>query len=410
MRVTAGMQPHRPGFSPAIAVGVLGAALVAALLISSPAATQTATPIKIGVIHDVTGPLAQIGIDLNEAIRLHVNEIGGQVAGRRIELSFEDSESKVDPGITKARRLVERDRVNLIIGPVNSALAYALRDYMEANTVPIIVTQATATDLTQAKASPYLFRTSFGSEQLNMPAAWYTYTKLGYKRAIVVALDVVAGREQSGGFIKTFRQLGGTVVGEVYAPIGTADWAPYLTRVKADLDKADFVEVILWGPDAIRFIRGYTEYGMKGVKPILAHGSTVDEAFLPSEGDAALGILNYLFYTPTQDTPQNRRFRELMQKELGKEPTNYHAMGYTTAKVVTEALRKVQGQVEDVPRFLAALRSTEVEAPQGIFRFDEKQNAVIDLHIRRVDKVGGKLVNTFVEKIPGVGQFWTPPR
>ncbi|MBI1893679.1 MAG: ABC transporter substrate-binding protein [Candidatus Rokubacteria bacterium] len=410
MKVNTGTRPHRSMSSPAIVVGALGAALAAALLISSPAATQTGPPIKIGVIHDLTGALSQMGSELNEGIRLHVSEIGGQVAGRKIELLFEDSESKVDPGITKVRKLVERDRVHLVIGPVNSALAYALRDYMDTNKVPIIVTQASATDLTQAKASPYLFRTSFGSEQLNMPAAWYAYSKLGYKRAIVVALDMVGGREQSGGFIKTFRQLGGTVVSEVYAPLNTADWAPYLTRVKADLDKADFVAAIVWGPDAMRFVRGYTDYGMKGTKPILAHGSAVDEGFLPSEGAAALGILNYLFYTPTQDTPENRRFRDLTRRELGKEPTNWDAMGYTTAKVVTEALRKVQGQVEDVPRFLAALRGTEIVAPQGKFRFDEKQNAVIDLHIRRVENVGGKPVNAFVDQIPNVGQFWTPPR
>ena len=392
------------------AIRVLARCAAVALLVSSPAAGQTSAPIKIGVLHDLTGVFTQQGTELNEGLRLHMSEIGSQVAGRKIELIYEDPESKVDPGITKARKLVERDGVHLIIGPINSALAYALRDYMDSKKVPIILTQATATDLTQGKASPYLFRVSFGSEQLHMPAAWYAHTKLGYRRAIVVALDYVAGREQAGGFIKTFKQLGGTVVSEVYAPLGTPDWAPYLVRIKADLDKADFVEVILWGPDAIRFIKGYAEYGLKGAKPILAHGSAVDEAFLPSEGDAAIGIPSYLFYTPSLDTPANRRFWDLMKKQYNREPTNYHATGYLTGKVVTEALRKVNGNIEEMPRFLAALRTVEVDSPQGIFRFDEKQNAIIDLHIRRVEKVGGKLVNVFVEKIPGVGQFWAPPR
>jgi branched-chain amino acid transport system substrate-binding protein len=255
--------------------------------------------------------------------------------------------------------------------------------------VPTLLTQATATDLTQGKASPYLFRTGFGSEQLNMPMGWYAYSKLGYKRAIVMALDHVAGREQAGGFMKVFRQLGGTVVSELYVPLGTADWAPFLTRVKGDLDKADALLVVVWGADAIRFVKGYTEYGLKGVKPILVHGSAVDEALLPSEGDTALGMTNYLFYTPTMDTPENRRFRELTRKILNKDATNYHEMGYVTAKVVTEAIWRINGKVEDTPALLAELRKTRLEAPQGLFRFDDKQNVIFDLHIRRVEKQDG---------------------
>jgi len=391
-------------------LGAVTVVVLALLLASSPAGAQTAGPIKIGVLHDTTGPLTPQGTDLNEAIRLHFNEIGYEVAGRKIELTFEDTESKADAGMTKARKLVERDKVNFLIGPANTAAAYAVRDYVERMKMPTVLTQATAKDLTQERGSPYIFRTSFGSEQLHLPAAWYAIKKLGYKRAIVVAFDIAAGREQAGGFIRMFKQLGGTIVSEVYAPLGTADWAPYLARVKTDLDKADVVETILWGSDAIRFVKGYTDYGLKGVKPILAHGSVTDEAFLPSEGDTALGIMSYLFYTPSQDTPENRRFRELMRKQYNKEPTSYHDMGYVTAKAITETLRKIDGKVEDVPRFLAELRKVRFESPQGLFRFDDKQNAIIDLHIRKVDKVDGKLVNVYLEKISGVDQFWTPPQ
>jgi branched-chain amino acid transport system substrate-binding protein len=285
-----------------------------------------------------------------------------------------------------------------------------MRDYIHRMKVPTLMTQATATDLTQGKASPYLFRTGFGSEQLNLPVGWYAYKKLGYKRAIVIALDHVSGREQAGGFLKTFKQLGGTVVNEVYAPLGTPDWAPYLTRLRADLEKTDFVLAVAWGADAVRLIKGLSEYGVKGVKPILAHGSAVDESLLPAVGDTALGMTNYLFYTPTADTPENRRFRDLMRKLNNKEPTNYHELGYLTAKTVTEAIRRIGGRVEDQPALLAELRKTNFEAPQGQFRFDEKQNVIFDLHIRRVEKVDGKLVNVLIDRIPSVDQFWTPPQ
>ncbi len=400
----------RVGF-PAIGPrGVLGLVFLAALVMPPPAIAQTAGPIRIGVLHDTTGPLAQVGIELNEGVRAHMQEINSEVAGRKLELTFEDPETKVDPGLTKLRKLVERDKVHLVIGPVNSALAYAMRDYIHQRKVPTVITQATATDLTQGKASPYLFRTGFGSEQLNLPFGWYAHTKLGYRRVLLVALDHVAGREQAGGFMKTFRQVGGTIVSETYAPLGTADWAPYLTRLRGELEKADAVVAVMWGADAIRFVKGYTEYGLKGVKPLLAHGSAVDEALLPSEGEAALGVLSYSYYTPTLETPVNRRFADLMRRLTGKEPSTYHELGYVTAKAVAETIRRLNGKVEDVPALLAELRKTDFEGPRGRFRFDEKQNAIFDLHVRRVDRVGGKLVNVYVDRIPDVDQFWAPPR
>lgn len=392
------------------ALCLLGSVVLSVLLTTTPAGAQTAGPIKIGVLHDLTGPLSVMGKDFNEGLKLYMSEINYQIAGRKIELIYEDPESKVDPGITKMRKLVERDKVNLILGPINTALAYAMRDYVDKNKIPTVLTMATATDLTQAKSSAYVFRTSFGSEQLNVVAGWYAQKKLGYKRAILIGLDYTGGREQAGGFVKGFTQAGGTVVGEVYAPLGTADWAPYLTKVKADLDKADFVAIILWGPDAMRVIRGITEYGLKGLKPVFAHGNAVDEALLPSEGDAALGILNFWTYSPTANTPENQRFKELFRKQYAKQPGSYHEMTYLAAKVVGEAIRKVSGKIEDTPRFLAELRKIRIEAPQGSFRFDDKQNAIIDLHIRKVEKVNGELVNTYLERVPGIGQDWTPPR
>lgn len=391
-------------------LAVFGVILSTALLLPVPAPAQTAGPIRIGVLHDTTGPLSPVGTELNEGVRAHMQEVNSEVAGRKLELTFEDPETKVDPGLTKLRKLVERDKVHLVVGPVNSALAYAMRDYIHERKMPTIITQATATELTQGKASPFLFRTGFGSEQLNLPVGWYAYTKLGYKRVLLVALDHVAGREQAGGFMKTFRQVGGTIVSETYAPLGTADWAPYLTRLKGELEKADAVVAVMWGADAIRFVKGYTEYGLKGVKPLLAHGSAVDEALLPSEGEAALGVLSYSYYTPTLNTPVNRQFTDRIRRLTSKEPSTYHELGYVTAKVITEALRRLNGKVEDVPALLAELRKTDFEGPRGRFRFDEKQNAIFDLQIRRVEKVDGKLVNVFVDRIPNVDQFWTPPR
>jgi branched-chain amino acid transport system substrate-binding protein len=370
---------------------------------------QGSTPIRIGLLHSTTGPFAPQGADLNEGFRAYMTEVGYQVAGRKIELLTEDDESKVDSGITKTKKLVEREKVDILVGPVASAVAFAIRDYVHQNQVPTVITMATANDITRGKAGPYFFRVSFASDQLTLPAGWYAAKKLGYKRAIILALDFAPGRDQANAFMKTFKEAGGTIVSEIYPPLGNTDWGPYIAQLRRDMDHADVVVPIVYAGDAIRFVKALAEYGLKDKKPILAQGQMVDEAFLPSMGDAALGIQSWLYYSPVLETPENQRFRDVMKKQYNREPSSANETGYVTAKAIALALQKVNGRVDDRPAFLAALRQVQFEAPQGLFRFDDRQNAIFDLYIRRVDKVGGKLVNTVIDKIPNVSQNWTRP-
>ena len=180
-----------------VAMVVAGAALVA---------QAQREPIRIGLLNAMTGPLAVNGTEINEGIRLYwEDEMGSQVAGRPVQLIVEDSEGKADVGLTKVRKLVESDRVHLILGPVSSAVAVAIRDYVHERTVPTIITQATANNLTAEKASPSLFRSAMSSYQQEAAGGWYVAAKLGHKRIAVVALDYVAGHEQADGFIKAFR-------------------------------------------------------------------------------------------------------------------------------------------------------------------------------------------------------------
>ena len=218
---------------------------------------QTPRAIRIGLLHSTTGPFAPQGADLNEGFRAFMAEVGYQVAGRKIELFVEDDESKVDSGITKAKKLVERDKVDILVGPVASAVAFAIREYVHQNEVPTVITMATANDITLSKAGPYFFRVSFASDQLTLPAGWYAAKKLGYKRAIVLALDFAPGRDQANAFMKSFKAAGGTIVSEIYPPLGNTDWGPYVAQLRRDIDNADVVVPIVYASDAIRFIRAF---------------------------------------------------------------------------------------------------------------------------------------------------------
>ena len=389
-------------------VGLVVAALVSGTDVVAQAQKE---PIRIGLLNPISGPLAVNGSEVNEGIKLYwEDEMGGQVAGRPVRLIVEDDEGKPDVGLTKTRKLVESDRVHLILGPVSSAVAIAFRDYLHERKVPTIITQATANNLTNERASPSIFRSAMSSYQQEAAGGWYVSAKLGYKRIAVVGLDYVAGHEQVDGFIKTFMEGGGQSVEKVLMPLGAMDMGPYITRIQNKAGDLDAVVAILWGPSAPQWLKAYPEYGLKGKLPLLSLGETVNETYLRSVGDAALGIVSWLSYAPGLDSAENKRFVQAFQRKYKKDPVYNNHLGYLAGRSAGEAIKAVNGNVEDGARFLEAVRKVRFEAPGGPFRFDEKQNAIIPTYIRRVEKVGGKLQNTVIDVVPDVDQFWKPPK
>jgi branched-chain amino acid transport system substrate-binding protein len=388
-------------------VGLALALLAVPLLAGAQGAKE---PVKIGVLNAITGPLAVNGSEINEGIKLYwEDEMKNQVAGRPVTLVIEDEVGKPDVALTKAKKLVESDKVHMVLGPVSSGSAVAIRDYMHERKVPLIITQATANVLTSEKASPTIFRTAMSSYQQEAGGGWYV-AKAGYKKVAVVGLDYVAGQEQVDGFIKAFMDTGGQSADKVLMPLGTMDVAPYIARVQQKLDDYDAVVAVLWGPSAPQWLKAWESYGLKGKKPLLTLGETVNETYLKAVGDAALGVVSWMSYTPSLATPENKRFVEAFTKKFKKEPVYNNHLGYLAGRAVGEALKAVGGTVEDQAKFLDALRKVKFEAPGGPFRFDDKQNAIIPTYIRRVEKAGGKLHHAVFESVYDIDQFWKPPK
>jgi branched-chain amino acid transport system substrate-binding protein len=330
-----------------VLVGLVGAMVVPGAALVAQAQRE---PIRIGLLNAMTGPLAVNGTEINEGIRLYwEDELGSQVAGRPVRLIVEDSEGKADVGLTKVRKLVESDRVHLILGPVSSAVA--IRDYVHERTIPTIITQATANNLTAEKASPSNFRSAMSSYQQEAAGGWYVAAKLGHKRIAVVALDYVAGHEQADGFIKAFRESGGQSVEKVLMPLGAMD--------------VDAVVGILWGPSAPQWVKAWNEYGLKGKLPLLTLGETVNETYLRSVGDAALGVVSWLSYSPVLDTAENQRFVQAFNKKSRKDPVyNNHLDTFVILQLPTGAKRRASTRRLAVPPSNPA--STSERAAQGL--------------------------------------------
>jgi branched-chain amino acid transport system substrate-binding protein len=221
----------------------------------------------------------------------------------------------------------------------------------------------------------------------------------------VIGSDYAFGWELIGGFQRSFEEAGGQVVQKLWIPLGAMDLAPYISKLRRDVDA---VMEMAAGASALQFVRQYQEAGLKGRIPLIAGGPAVDEAFLPSMGDEALGILSPLIYSAALDTPANRRFVTEYRKKFGKIPSYFSETNYTSGRWINEAVKAVGGNVEDREKFLAALRKVEIpDAVRGPVKLDAYGNPIQNTYIRKIERnKDGELQNTVIATVPNVSQFW----
>jgi len=383
-------------------VTVVVLALSAALVALSAAVAQG--PIKIGFISPLSGAIAAAGKDMYSGCELYWQETGWQIAGRKLEVILEDNEGLPATALTKARKLVESDKVHMLAGIILSNVAYALVPYVEAQGIPTIYPINSADDLTQRKRPKWLIRTGFSAGGNMHPFGEYAAKTLGYKKIAIVSLDYAFGWEIAGGFQKTFEDNGGQIIQKIWVPLNVQDYAPYLTQIKKD---ADAVFVLALGRWTLLFAKQWAASGLKDRIPLIAGGTYNDEHILPQLGDESIGVISAHHYSAVLDTPANRRFRAAFEKAYNRTPSFYSEDCYTGARIISEAVKAIGGRVEDRAALMAAVRKVEIaDAPRGPVQMDPYGNPTQNIYIRKVEKVGGKLQNTVIYTYPNVSQFW----
>ena len=363
---------------------------------------QAQGPVKLGFIYPDTGFAAQLGLDLRDGFLLYWSEVGNKAGGRPVEVLPETKAScKADEGLTKARKLVERDRVHLLGGIICTPVAYALRAYVIEKKMPIIIMNAGADELTKKLRSPYIFRSSFSNSDGSHPTGEWAY-KQGYRKMVLIASDFGGSIEHIGGVARTFTEAGGQIIQEIYPPLGIPDFAPYLAQVRRD---ADVVATAIFGADALRFVKQYAEYGLKGKIPLVGKALTLEDV-LPAQGDDAIGVISTFHYSTALDNPENKRFVEAYTAKYKRTPTGMSDQGYVGAQMIAKALEAVKGNIENQEAFLSALRRVEVDAPRGKVKLDAFQNPIHTIYIFKVEKRGGVLQNIPIASYPNTSQFW----
>jgi branched-chain amino acid transport system substrate-binding protein len=361
------------------------------------AARETVT---VGLINPLTGPFTALGEDVNAGFELYLEEQGGTLSGYEVEVIKEDTANDAAVAIEGVNRLLDRG-ADMLVGFVNSGVTYGASETVQESGVPLIITVAGADNLTQRDAAENVFRVSYTSSQDAMPLGEYACKELGYETVSLVGLDYAFGWEAAGGFAKAYEDAGCEVVQELYAPLGTQDWAPFVQQIDKD---ADAVWSVIAGSDAIRFLRSYNDFGV--TQPLIGHGSLTDEQVLEEQKELAEGVVTSLHYSSVIDNEVNDHFRAAFEERFDRGVSQYSEHGYAAAQVIEAALAKLDGPVTN-EALVEAIAEVEVDAPRGPLSFDEFGQAVYTVYVREVGQdEDGRWVNKVVDEFEDVSQFW----
>lgn len=380
--------------------GTAAGAAAATFKFPTPAIAQAA-PFKLGLLTVKTGPLAQGGIQMEQGIVTYLKEKNYKFAGRKVEFISADTGGNPAGTKTKAQELIERDKVDAIVGPLAAFELLAITDYIAQHKTPCL-SLAAAEDMTQRRPNPYFMRASATSAQAMHPMADFAAKELKLKRMMTISEDFAFGYEQMGGFQQTFEDNGGKIVKKLWPPIVTPDYTPYLAQIQG----VDGVCQGFAGSNPLRFMKQYHNFGLK--LPVCTGETGGDDALLRSFGDEALGLYSACPYTLDLNTDSNKRFIAAMQKDYGVAPGFYCAGLYVNGMVIDAGLEKLGGKSDDKAALMKAMKSLSLtDTPRGPIKFDHLGNVVGEIFIRHLEKANGKYINKTVKTYHNVSQFWT---
>jgi branched-chain amino acid transport system substrate-binding protein len=297
-----------------------------------------AEPIKIGGLWGFTGYMAPVAEEVSRGLKLAFEKFMPTVAGRPIQLIFEDTGSKSDLALQKAKKLVERDKISILVGPVNGGHAMAASAYTDKMKIPFLsVGTSTGALITDIE---WVWITGGALAGISFPMGTYAYKDLGYRTCTVLATDREVGHEFMEGFFLSFKELGGKVIQEQYFPPGTTQFAPYVAK----LEKADFMATWIGDADGIAGFPTIREMGVKMPIVQTEHaGAILSPKAALQIGKSIVGVITTTWYVHTIDNPTNNAFVKEYQKVYGDVPGSFAGAAYEGAEVIVNALKATGG-------------------------------------------------------------------
>lgn len=366
----------------------------AALLLGtavSPALAQE--KIKLGVIVTLSGPAAALGQQVRDGFALAVKDLGGKMSGRDVEVIVADDELKPDAAVTKVKGLLERDKVDFVIGPIFSNILQAIHRPITESKTFLISPNAGPSTFAGKDCSPFFYVTSYQNDQVHEILGKVAQDR-GYKRMYLMVPNYQAGKDSVAGFKLDYK---GEIVEESYMPLNTLDFQPELSKISSQ--KPDALFTFMPGGLGVNLVKQYRQAGLADSIPVLS-AFTVDESTLPAQQDAAVGMFGGANWAPNLDNPQNKKFVAAYEAAYNVVPGTYAFQAYDAAMLIESAVKAVKGDLSNKDAVGTALKKADFTSLRGAFKFNTNGYPIQDFYLTKVAKrPDGKFQTEIVQKV-----------
>src|ERR1700704_1187939 len=367
--------------------------LAAAAAILGGTGAQGQEKLKIGIIATLSGPPAVLGQQLRNGFNLAVKSLNGKLGGRDVEVIVADDELKPDLAVNKVKTLVDRDKVDFVVGPIFSNILAAIMKPVTEGGAILISPNAGTSNFAGKECNPNFFVTSYQNDQVFAVSGKHAQDT-GIKKAFLMAPNYQAGKDALAGFKAFFK---GDIADEVYVPLNQLDFSAELAKIATA--KPDAVYVFLPGGMGVNFVKQFRQAGLADNITFLS-AFTVDESTLPAQQDAALGFFGGANWAPDLGHPQEQSFVAAYEKEFGAVPATYAFQAYDAALLIDSAVRQVQGNIANREALRAAMMKAEFSSLRGGFKFNTNHYPIQDFYLVKVAKrADGKFETQIVKKV-----------
>ena len=366
---------------------------IAAVLGVAASAAGAQEKLKIGLLTTLSGPPAALGNQQKNGFQLALKQMGNKLGGREVELIIQDDELKPDVAVIKAKALVERDKVDFVVGPIFSNILQAILKPVTDSSAFLISPNAGTSNFAGKECNANLFVTSYQNDQNHEVLGKYAQDS-GIKKAFIMAPNYQAGKDSLAGFKRYFK---GEVVDEVYVPLNQLDYAAELSKIAAA--KPDAIFVFLPGGMGVNFVKQFRQAGLADSIKFLS-AFTVDESTLPAQQDAAVGFFGGANWAPNLDNAANKKFVADYEKEYNAVPASYAFQAYDAAQLIDSALKATKGDTANKDALRAAMMKADFVSPRGGFKFNTNHYPIQDFYLVKVAKrADGKFQTEIAQKV-----------
>ena len=355
--------------------------------------------VRVGFMLPYTGTFAQLGVAIENGVRLAIDQQGGKLGGREIGWFKVDDESEPSKGVENASKLVQRDKVDVLIGTVHSGVQMGIHKVARDTGVLNLIPNAGVLAATRALCAPNVFRASYTNSQPTLGLG-KAMVERGHKKAVWISWKYAAGDEAFEGFKQSYTAAGGTIVKELGLPFPNVEFQALLTEIAAL--KPDAVACFFAGGGAVKFIKDYAAAGLKDKIPLYGSGF-LTEGVLDAAGPAAEGIITAMHYADSLNTPRDNAFRLEYAKAFRSQPDVYAMQGYDTGLLLIQGANAVKGDLSAKPALYKALEGATIDSPRGKWTMSKAHNPIQDIYLRRVENKENKVISVAAKALADSG-------